>query len=73
MRVLVVLLLFISTFLHGKNFTIHKDIAYTGVSEKSAEADKHTLDIYAPKDKSSLKAVLVFIHGGSWNLSLIHI
>ncbi len=67
MRVLVVLLLLVSTFLHGKNFTIYKDISYTGMPEKPTEADKHTLDIYAPKDRTTAKAVLVYIHGGSWN------
>ncbi len=68
MRVLVVLLLsLVSTFLHGKNFTVYKDITYTGKGEKAEDAQKHLLDIYAPKDKSIPKAVLVFIHGGSWN------
>jgi acetyl esterase/lipase len=67
MKVLIVLLLLVSTLLHGKNFTVHKDLSYTKISEKSTDADKHLLDIYAPKDKSTTNPVLVFIHGGSWN------
>src|SRR5260370_24231672 len=42
---------------------VHKDISY--VDGKEADADKHKLDIYVPKDKKN-PAVLVFLHGGSW-------
>jgi acetyl esterase/lipase len=41
----------------------HKDLSY--VDGKPEDADKHKLDIYAPKGKSGLP-VLVFYHGGSW-------
>jgi acetyl esterase/lipase len=45
------------------NVEVHKDISY--VDGKEADADKHKLDVYVPKDKKS-PAVLVFVHGGSW-------
>jgi acetyl esterase/lipase len=41
----------------------HKDIVYA--EGKPDDANKHKLDIYAPKDKKDFP-VIVFIHGGSW-------
>jgi acetyl esterase/lipase len=45
------------------NIDVQKDIAYT--EGDAADAAKHKLDLYLPKDKKNFP-VLVFIHGGSW-------
>ena len=41
----------------------HKDIAYR--TDKDADKDRHTLDVYTPKGKKDFPVVL-FVHGGSW-------
>src|SRR5260370_17064548 len=41
---------------------VHKDISY--VAGKEADADKHKLNIYVPKDKKN-PPVLLFVHSGS--------
>jgi acetyl esterase/lipase len=45
------------------NVEVQKDIAYT--EGDPADAPKHKLDLYLPKDKKNFP-VLVFLHGGSW-------
>jgi acetyl esterase/lipase len=45
------------------NVDVQKDITYT--EGDAADAAKHKLDLYLPKDKKNFP-VLVFIHGGSW-------
>jgi acetyl esterase/lipase len=45
------------------NVEVQKDISYT--AGDPADAAKHKLDLYLPKDKKNFP-VLVFIHGGSW-------
>jgi len=45
------------------NVEVQKDIAYA--DGDPADAAKHKLDLYLPKDKKNFP-VLVFIHGGSW-------
>jgi acetyl esterase/lipase len=45
------------------NVDVQKDITYT--DGDAADAAKHKLDLYLPKDKKNFP-VLVFIHGGSW-------
>jgi acetyl esterase/lipase len=45
------------------NVDIRRDIAYT--DGDPADAAKHKLDLYLPKDKKSFP-VLMFVHGGSW-------
>jgi acetyl esterase/lipase len=45
------------------NVEVHKDVAYT--DGDPADAAKHKLDLYLPKDRKNFP-VLVFIHGGSW-------
>jgi acetyl esterase/lipase len=42
---------------------VQKDVSYT--DGDPADAAKHKLDLYLPKDKKNFP-VLVFIHGGSW-------
>jgi acetyl esterase/lipase len=42
---------------------VHRDITYT--DGDPADAAKHKLDLYLPKDKKNFP-VLVFVHGGSW-------
>ncbi len=44
-------------------FEKHANIAYR--TDKGADKDKHTLDVYTPKDKKDFPTVL-FVHGGSW-------
>jgi acetyl esterase/lipase len=45
------------------NVEVNKSITYVEGAE--ADANKHKLDVYVPKDKKGF-AVLIFIHGGSW-------
>jgi acetyl esterase/lipase len=47
----------------ASNVDAQKDITYT--EGDPADAAKHKLDLYLPRDKKSFP-VLVFIHGGSW-------
>jgi acetyl esterase/lipase len=46
------------------NVEIRKDILYT--DGEPADAAKHKLDLYLPKDKKNFP-ILVFVHGGSWH------
>ena len=46
------------------NVEVRKDIVYT--EGDSADAPKHRLDLYLPKDKTNFP-VLVFIYGGAWS------
>jgi acetyl esterase/lipase len=45
------------------NVEVRRDIVY--VEGDPAEAAKHKLDLYLPKDKKNFP-VMVFIHGGAW-------
>ncbi len=47
----------------SSNVEVRKDISYVGGDE--ADAAKHKLDLYLPKDKKNFP-VMVFYHGGSW-------
>jgi acetyl esterase/lipase len=47
----------------ASNIEVRKDVSYT--DGDPADAAKHRLDLYLPKDKQNFP-VLVFIHGGSW-------
>jgi acetyl esterase/lipase len=49
----------------SSNVEVRKDISYTGGDP--ADAPKHKLDLYLPKDKKNFP-VMVFIHGGSWRM-----
>ena len=44
-------------------FERHADIAYR--TDKDADKERHTLDLYTPKGKKDFPVVL-FVHGGSW-------
>ena len=43
---------------------VKRDVSY---SLNQANGPENLLDVYYPEDLSSVKDVLVFIHGGSWN------
>jgi acetyl esterase/lipase len=45
------------------------DIAYVPATDPSFDAERHLLDVYAPRQQKAAKPypVVVFIHGGSWN------
>lgn len=44
------------------------DIAYVDASAPDFDSDHHRLDIYFPKKElATLRPVVLFIHGGSWN------
>lgn len=45
------------------NVEIQRDITY--INGDAADAPKHKLDLYLPKDKKNFP-VLMFVHGGSW-------
>lgn len=44
-------------------YTRHADIAYR--TDKDADKERHTLDVYTPKGKKDFPTVL-FVHGGTW-------
>jgi acetyl esterase/lipase len=45
-----------------------QDIAYVPANDPAFDAERHLLDVYAPRQKAATPyPVVVFIHGGSWN------
>ncbi len=45
-----------------------KDIPYVNRASPDFNPERHVLDVYSPRQKSSTpRPVVVFIHGGSWN------
>lgn len=45
-----------------------KDLAYVPATDPAFDAERHLLDVYAPRKKATMPyPVVVFIHGGSWN------
>lgn len=45
-----------------------KDVRYVATTTPDFDAERHILDVYAPRRLSATKCpVVVFIHGGSWN------
>ncbi|UOG75110.1 alpha/beta hydrolase [Hymenobacter tibetensis] len=45
-----------------------QDVAYVPSTDPTFDAERHLLDVYAPRKKSTTPyPVVVFIHGGSWN------
>lgn len=64
--VLLLLLLTLSVIARPSRRT--KDIPYVTPETPGYSADRHVLDVYTPQKASATKrAVVVFIHGGSWN------
>lgn len=69
----VLVLLFVNEYAIARPSRRTKDIAYVttnvpGADAPGVDAERHLLDVYAPKKPSSTKLpVVVFIHGGSWN------
>ncbi|WP_345227296.1 alpha/beta hydrolase [Hymenobacter koreensis] len=44
------------------------DVPYVPATDTAFSAERHLLDVYAPRKKASaLRPVVVFMHGGSWN------
>jgi len=44
------------------------NVAYVPATDPAFDAERHVLDVYAPRKKvAALYPVVVFIHGGSWN------
>jgi acetyl esterase/lipase len=45
-----------------------KDVAYVPATDPAFDTERHRLDVYSPRHKAaSLRPVVIFIHGGSWN------
>ncbi|MBD2714017.1 alpha/beta hydrolase [Microvirga sp. STR05] len=45
-----------------------QDLAYVPATDPAYDAERHRLDVYAPKKAAAARyPVVVFIHGGSWN------
>ncbi|WP_022825768.1 alpha/beta hydrolase [Hymenobacter norwichensis] len=45
-----------------------QDVAYVPATDPTFDAERHLLDVYAPRKKSTAPyPIVVFIHGGSWN------
>ncbi|MCY7352531.1 MAG: alpha/beta hydrolase [Cytophagaceae bacterium] len=71
---LLALLLLPVLLLLGNEFAIAypshrtKNIAYLKSNTPGFDADRHQLDVYAPRRKpATLQPVVVFVHGGAWN------
>ena len=45
-----------------------QNLAYVPATDSAYDAERHRLDVYAPKEQTAaLHPIVVFIHGGSWN------
>ncbi|GAA4470532.1 hypothetical protein GCM10023189_59270 [Nibrella saemangeumensis] len=66
LTVLVSLLLLINECAMARAGHRTKDIPYINTGMPYFSPDRHTLDVYSPRDDKSHPVVL-FIHGGSWN------
>ncbi|MDB5241237.1 MAG: alpha/beta hydrolase [Spirosoma sp.] len=65
---LIVLLIVANEYAIARPSRRIKDIAYRDVNSPGFSAERHVLDVYAPKQKStSGYPVVVFIHGGNWD------
>lgn len=65
---LVAVLLFVNEYAAARPSRRTKDIAYVPADASGTDAERHLLDVYAPKKANSTKCpVVVFIHGGNWN------
>lgn len=51
----------LNTFVPSDSYSVRKDIAY-------GKSDRNFLDIYIPKTAAETKDVVIFIHGGSWQV-----
>lgn len=65
----VTALLFINEYATARPSRRTKDIVYVKTNAPGVDAERHLLDVYAPKKvAASIKLpVVVFIHGGNWN------
>lgn len=66
--VLVFLLLIVSECAVARPSKRTKNIYYVAASSPDFSADRHVLDVYQSRKKSTaLRPVVVFIHGGNWD------
>ncbi len=68
--VLVFLLLIVNECAVARPSKRTRNIHYVAATSPDFSADRHVLDVYAPKKKSSAPGgypVVVFIHGGNWD------
>jgi acetyl esterase/lipase len=60
--------LFIHEYATARPSVRAKDIPYVAASAPDFDAERHVLDVYAPKQKGTRPfPVVVFIHGGNWD------
>ena len=67
--ILLVLLLVVHECVVARPSKRTKDIHYVAATAPDFSADRHVLDVYAPKRKGPANGypVVVFIHGGNWD------
>lgn len=66
--VLLMLLFFVNECATARPSRRTKDIAYVDAGTPGFHAERHLLDVYAPKRSSAKpRPVVVFIHGGNWD------
>ncbi|GAA4397968.1 alpha/beta hydrolase [Nibrella viscosa] len=63
---IIPLILLISEYATARASRRTKDIPYVAAAESDFSPERHTLDVYSPRDGKG-HPVVVFIHGGSWN------
>lgn len=51
----------LNTFVPSDSYSVRRDVAY-------GKLDRNLLDIYTPKNAAPKKDVVIFIHGGSWQM-----
>ncbi|WP_020599500.1 alpha/beta hydrolase [Spirosoma panaciterrae] len=65
---LVAVLILVNEYAIARSSRRTKDITYRPANAPGFDAERNSLDVYAPTDNpSGPKPVVVFIHGGSWN------
>ncbi|SOD99638.1 alpha/beta hydrolase [Spirosoma fluviale] len=65
----LILVLFLNEYATARPSRRVKDIAYAATNTPGVDAERHLLDVYAPRKApaTARMPVVVFIHGGSWN------
>ena len=65
---MITLVLIINEYAIARSSHRTKDIPYLTTKSTDFNAERHLLDVYAPRQKSAkARPVVIFIHGGSWN------
>ncbi|MFD2933420.1 alpha/beta hydrolase [Spirosoma flavum] len=67
--ILITVLLLANEYAMARPSRRTKDIPYTTIDPSGTDAERHLLDVYAPRKLSSTakRPVVMFIHGGNWN------